>query len=65
MANERRISSRGKCIYRGKWEYFARRLKVYGRERQPRERCGRAIKREAFANRSSYRCPGCQRLRRK
>ncbi|SJM62223.1 bifunctional DNA-formamidopyrimidine glycosylase/DNA-(apurinic or apyrimidinic site) lyase [Gulosibacter sp. 10] len=49
----------------GESGYFARRLKAYGRERQPCERCGRAIKREAFANRSSYRCPGCQRLRRK
>ncbi|MEC9179422.1 MAG: zinc finger domain-containing protein, partial [Actinomycetota bacterium] len=27
----------------------------------PCRRCGAAIRREAFMNRSSYRCPRCQR----
>lgn len=42
--------------------YFQRDLHAYGREDQPCERCGTPIVREAFANRSSYRCPRCQRL---
>ncbi len=41
--------------------YFARELAVYGREDEPCPRCGRAIVREPFANRSSFRCPACQR----
>ena len=41
--------------------YFARELAVYGREGEACLRCGRAIVREAFMNRSSYRCPTCQR----
>ena len=41
--------------------YFSRTLAAYGREGLPCLRCGRPIRREAFANRSSYRCPGCQR----
>jgi formamidopyrimidine-DNA glycosylase len=41
--------------------YFDRSLAVYGREGQPCPRCGTAIRREAFMNRSSYRCPRCQR----
>ncbi len=40
--------------------YHERALEVYGREGLPCRRCGRAIVREAFANRSSYRCPSCQ-----
>ncbi|MHB1009975.1 MAG: bifunctional DNA-formamidopyrimidine glycosylase/DNA-(apurinic or apyrimidinic site) lyase [Propionibacteriaceae bacterium] len=40
--------------------YHERSLDVYGREGLPCRRCGRAIVREAFANRSSYRCPFCQ-----
>lgn len=47
----------------GQSGYFSRSLKVYGREGAPCHRCGRAIVREAFANRSSFRCPRCQRLR--
>jgi formamidopyrimidine-DNA glycosylase len=41
--------------------YFDRSLAVYGREGQPCPRCGTPIRREAFMNRSSYRCPRCQR----
>jgi len=41
--------------------YFSRSLAVYGREGQPCERCGGPISREHFANRSSFRCPRCQR----
>lgn len=42
--------------------YFDRALAVYGREELPCRRCGSPIRREAFMNRSSYRCPRCQRL---
>lgn len=45
----------------GESGYFSRDLKVYGRQHEPCLRCGRPIVREAFANRSSYRCPTCQR----
>jgi formamidopyrimidine-DNA glycosylase len=40
--------------------YFERSLNVYGREDLPCPRCGRPIVREAFMNRSSFRCPRCQ-----
>ncbi len=40
--------------------WFARELAVYGREGLPCPRCGRAVVREPFANRSSHRCPRCQ-----
>ncbi|SDS00243.1 bifunctional DNA-formamidopyrimidine glycosylase/DNA-(apurinic or apyrimidinic site) lyase [Microlunatus soli] len=42
--------------------YFDRSLNVYGREGEPCSRCGHAIRREAFMNRSSFRCPHCQRV---
>lgn len=42
--------------------YFDRALAVYGREGEPCPRCGTAIRREAFMNRSSFRCPRCQRM---
>lgn len=45
----------------GESGYFSRELNVYGRQHKPCLRCGRPIVREAFANRSSYRCPTCQR----
>jgi len=45
----------------GESGYFDRSLEVYGREGEPCSRCGAAIKREPFMNRSSYRCPRCQR----
>jgi formamidopyrimidine-DNA glycosylase len=41
--------------------YFDRSLAVYGREGLPCQRCGTPIRREPFMNRSSYRCPNCQR----
>jgi formamidopyrimidine-DNA glycosylase len=42
--------------------YFDRSLDVYGRDGRPCRRCGHLIRREAFMNRSSYRCPHCQRV---
>ena len=45
----------------GESGYFDRSLDAYGREGEPCRRCGAPIKREAFMNRSSYRCPRCQR----
>jgi formamidopyrimidine-DNA glycosylase len=45
----------------GESGYFDRSLDAYGREGEPCHRCGRPIVREAFMNRSSYRCPRCQR----
>lgn len=41
--------------------YFERSLAVYGRQDLPCPRCGRPIVREPFMNRSSFRCPSCQR----
>ena len=41
--------------------YFDRALAVYGREGEPCPRCGTPIRREPFMNRSSFRCPRCQR----
>jgi formamidopyrimidine-DNA glycosylase len=46
----------------GESGYFDRSLEVYGREGLPCSRCGAAIRRERFMNRSSYRCPRCQRV---
>ncbi len=46
----------------GESGYFSRDLNAYGREGEPCDRCGSIIVREAFANRSSFRCPRCQRL---
>ncbi|MGH3936199.1 MAG: bifunctional DNA-formamidopyrimidine glycosylase/DNA-(apurinic or apyrimidinic site) lyase [Pseudonocardiaceae bacterium] len=40
--------------------YFDRSLAVYGQEGRPCPRCGTAIRRESFMNRSSYTCPRCQ-----
>ena len=45
----------------GESGYFDRSLEVYGREGEPCSRCGAAVRREPFMNRSSYRCPRCQR----
>lgn len=45
----------------GQSGYFERSLQVYGRAGEPCLRCGRPILREAFMNRSSHRCPRCQR----
>lgn len=45
----------------GESGWFEQSLAAYGQEGQPCPRCGRTIIREPFMNRSSYRCPGCQR----
>jgi len=45
----------------GQSGYFDRSLAVYGQEGLPCRRCGTAIRREPFMNRSSYFCPRCQR----
>ncbi len=44
----------------GQSGYFSRSLDAYGRENEPCRRCGTAIVREPFMNRSSFRCPKCQ-----
>ncbi|WP_298175923.1 bifunctional DNA-formamidopyrimidine glycosylase/DNA-(apurinic or apyrimidinic site) lyase [Saccharomonospora sp.] len=44
----------------GESGYFSRSLDAYGREGEPCRRCGSAIVREAFMNRSSFHCPRCQ-----
>jgi formamidopyrimidine-DNA glycosylase len=44
----------------GESGYFDRRLHVYGRTGEPCDRCGSPVLREAFMNRSSFRCPRCQ-----
>lgn len=45
----------------GESGYFDRSLNAYGQEDRPCPRCGTPIRREAFMNRSSFRCPRCQR----
>lgn len=45
----------------GESGYFSRSLDAYGREDEPCRRCGTAIRRAKFMNRSSYFCPNCQR----
>jgi formamidopyrimidine-DNA glycosylase len=45
----------------GQSGYFERSLNAYGREDQPCRRCGTAMRRIAFMNRSSYFCPNCQK----
>jgi formamidopyrimidine-DNA glycosylase len=45
----------------GQSGYFDRSLAVYGRDGEPCPRCGTAIQRMAFMNRSSFFCPRCQR----
>jgi len=44
----------------GESGYFDRSLAAYGQEDRPCPRCGTAIRRDAFMNRSSYWCPKCQ-----
>jgi formamidopyrimidine-DNA glycosylase len=44
----------------GQSGYFDRSLNVYGREDLPCPRCGTAIRREKFMNRSSFYCAKCQ-----
>lgn len=43
--------------------YFSQSLNAYGQTGLPCNRCGRQIRREAWANRGSHFCPGCQKLR--
>ncbi|MFD3506808.1 bifunctional DNA-formamidopyrimidine glycosylase/DNA-(apurinic or apyrimidinic site) lyase [Nocardia sp. NPDC058666] len=45
----------------GESGYFSRSLAAYGREDEPCDRCGTALVREQFMNRSSFSCPKCQR----
>jgi len=45
----------------GESGYFDRELAVYGRTGLPCRRCGALVVREHFMNRSSFRCPRCQR----
>jgi formamidopyrimidine-DNA glycosylase len=45
----------------GESGYFERSLAVYGQEGEPCPRCATAIRRIAFANRSSHFCQRCQR----
>ena len=47
----------------GESGYFSQSLNAYGQTGLPCSRCGRQIKREAWANRGSHFCPGCQKLR--
>jgi formamidopyrimidine-DNA glycosylase len=44
----------------GESGYFDRSLHAYGQEGRPCDRCGTAIVRVPFMNRSSYFCPTCQ-----
>jgi formamidopyrimidine-DNA glycosylase len=45
----------------GRSGWFERELNAYGRDNEPCDRCGTPMVREAWENRSSYRCPHCQR----
>jgi formamidopyrimidine-DNA glycosylase len=45
----------------GESGYFDRSLNAYGRVGEPCPRCGHAIARVKWMNRSSYYCPSCQR----
>ncbi|MGI8870317.1 MAG: bifunctional DNA-formamidopyrimidine glycosylase/DNA-(apurinic or apyrimidinic site) lyase [Mycobacteriales bacterium] len=45
--------------------YFERSLAAYGRVGKPCRRCGTPLVRDAFMNRSSFRCPRCQRVPRR
>lgn len=47
----------------GQAGYFSHSLNAYGRGGEPCPRCGTAILREQFMNRSSHFCPRCQRMR--
>lgn len=49
----------------GRRGYFERGLHVYGHEGVGCPRCRTPIRREPFMNRSSYRCPQCQRTPRR
>jgi formamidopyrimidine-DNA glycosylase len=49
----------------GESGYFDVSLAAYGQQGRPCPRCGRPIVRESFMNRSSFRCPRCQRTPRR
>jgi formamidopyrimidine-DNA glycosylase len=49
----------------GRSGWFDRSLHAYGQAGRPCARCGALIVREAFMNRSSFRCPRCQRTPRR
>ena len=40
--------------------YFARKLRVYGREDEPCENCGAPVRSRVIAQRSTFYCPRCQ-----
>ncbi len=44
----------------GESGYFGRSLAVYGQAGKPCPRCGEAVRRDTFMNRSAYSCPRCQ-----
>jgi formamidopyrimidine-DNA glycosylase len=44
----------------GESGYYDRSLDAYGQQGRPCARCGTAVVREAWTNRSSFRCPACQ-----
>ncbi len=46
----------------GQAGYFAHSLEAYGRDGEACSRCGRAITRVSFMNRSSHFCAHCQRM---
>ena len=43
--------------------YFQVHLRVYGREREPCPKCRTAIERMVIGGRSTFYCPGCQRIK--
>jgi formamidopyrimidine-DNA glycosylase len=45
----------------GESGYFSHSLNAYGQEGKPCPRCATILRREPFMNRSSHRCPRCQR----
>ena len=49
----------------GESGYFEVSLNAYGMTDRPCNRCGRAIRREAWMNRGSHFCPNCQKLRKR
>ena len=49
----------------GESGYFEVSLNAYGMTDRPCNRCGRAIRREAWMNRGSHFCPSCQKLRKR
>ncbi len=49
----------------GQSGYFSQSLNAYGQQGKPCAKCGTVMVKEAFQNRSSHRCPRCQRLSRK